>query len=96
MSKNELKSTTVIIGGRSYPVKVEESRISLVQSASKRINEQVRFFQSTYKDRDLQDCLSMTLLTIAMEVEELSSNGQVSDLQEQLEKIDHLLQSALS
>ncbi len=92
MSEKDLKSTTVIIGGRSYPVRVEEDQVSLVQSAGKKINEQVRFFQSTYKDRDLQDCLSMALLTIAME----HNKEPKPDLQENLEKIDRILQDALS
>lgn len=96
MSEKELKSTTVIIGGRSYPVRVEESQIRNVQSAGKKINEKVRYFQSIYKDRDLQDCLSMALLTFAMDIEQSDSSGQTDDLTEHLRNIDRILQDALN
>lgn len=96
MEEKELKSITIIIGGRSYPVRVDESKVGLIQSAGKKINEQLRFFQSTYKERDLQDCLSMTLLTMAMELVEKPDTDHSSLIDDQLRDIDQILQTALN
>lgn len=96
MTEKELKSTTVIIGGRSFPLRVEESQISAIQSAGKKINEKVRYFQSIYKDRDLQDCLSMALLTFAMDNQQSDSSDQGNNLSEKLLHIDQMLHDALN
>lgn len=62
-----MKSIEVLIAGRAYPLKVTEDEETLVRSVADEINEKVRNLQNTYLQKDRQDCLSMALLTYALD-----------------------------
>lgn len=88
------KRMTVVIAGRSYPVKVSETEARLIPNIEKKINDQIMEIQMAYKDRDIQDCISMVLLTNSMSninTEEPNTDG----LSEKLDSINSLLESAV-
>lgn len=92
-----MQSTKVSVAGRSYPVRVPGEKVSVIQSIGREINDKVRTFQNTYKDRDVQDCLTMALLTYAMELEESEYSPITSDeMNQKLEELNQMLDSALS
>ena len=62
----ELKKLTIVIAGRSFPVKVTKEEALILPTIEKNLNDQIRQIQLSYVDRDIQDCLSMVLLTQAI------------------------------
>ena len=96
--EEDLQSTKVNVCGRSYPLRVGSDKVELIQTIGREINQKVRTFQSTYKDRDMQDCMSMALLTYAMELDEVSPKNSDTDpeVEQKLKALERVLDSALS
>lgn len=84
----ELKKLTIVIAGRSFPVKVTREEELILPSIEKNLNDQIRQMQLSYSDRDIQDCLSMVLLTQAIS----AHMKEPSIVPEVTEKVDHLNQ----
>ncbi len=84
-----MKSIDVMIAGRSFPLKVTQEEESLVLQVTDEINEKVRNLQNIYLQKDKQDCLSMALLTYAMESaklkRELTGIEELRELSDQIE-----------
>ena len=74
-----MESVDVTIAGRAYPLKVTEDERELVLAVADEINQKVRDFQKTYRNKDRQDCLSMALLTYALEFTKLKGHSEVLD-----------------
>lgn len=84
-----MKSIEVTIGGRAFPLKVTEEEESMVMQVARQINEKLRNLQSTYHQKDKQDCLSMALLTYAVENAKLKQeNGDLDALKEAADQIE--------
>ncbi|MEL6140843.1 MAG: cell division protein ZapA [Bacteroidota bacterium] len=64
----EVKSITVVIASRPYPIRVRKSEEAGLRRLVAEINAKFNEFQIKYSDRDKQDCLVMTLLTYASEL----------------------------
>ncbi|MFT6334462.1 MAG: cell division protein ZapA (FtsZ GTPase activity inhibitor) [Halioglobus sp.] len=88
MTEQEKSTTriTVVIAGRSYPVKATEAEARLLPSIEKKINDQIMKIQMSYKDLDMQDYLSMVLLTNIMS----SNNAEEQEKEAVSEKLDQL------
>lgn len=86
-----MKSIQVIIGGRSYPIKVTDEEEEMVLKVVMEINEKIKKFQMTYQQRDKQDCLSMALLTYAVEYYKVKENGVPADVISRLAALDTTL-----
>lgn len=84
-----MKSIEVMIAGRSFPLKVTQEEESMVMQITDEINEKVRNLQNTYLQKDKQDCLSMALLTYAMETaklkRELAGLEELREISDQIE-----------
>ncbi|MDX1476225.1 MAG: cell division protein ZapA [Saprospiraceae bacterium] len=72
-----MKRIEVTIAGRPFPLKVEENEETLVMQVVDEINQKVRDFQKTYRNKDRQDCLSMALLTYAIEYNKVKGQDNV-------------------
>ncbi len=88
------KRVTVVIAGRSYPVKATEAEARIIPSIEKKINDQIMKIQMSYKDLDMQDYLSMVLLTNVLS----NNNPEESDtdsVSEKLDQINSLIESKI-
>ena len=84
--EKELKKLTIVIAGRSYPVRVSKEEERILPAIEKNLNDQIRQIQLSYSDLDIQDCLSMVLLT-----EAISTHNQESSILPELSaKVDNL------
>ena len=101
MDGNDTTSITILIAGRPYPLKVKLGDEDAIRKIVKEINEKINRFQLTYTKKDKQDCLSMALLTYAVDLHKAregnTSNDQpdsaLSGKIQQLDTLlDHLLQ----
>jgi cell division protein ZapA len=95
MAEKSVQSISVEIAGREYPLKVEKHEVEIVESIAKDLNKKIREFQRTYSGKDIQDCISMTLLTYVFELEKIKRNGDVDGFEEHFEKVDNLLSDLL-
>jgi cell division protein ZapA len=92
------KHITVIIGGRPYPLKVKGEDEMAIRQIVNEVNEKVNRFQLAYTNKDKQDCLSMTLLTYAVDLFKYrQGNAPESDaVFAKLSHLDRLLDDALA
>jgi len=95
---NDLVNITVVIAERSYPLKVKEEDVNKIRGIVDEVNEKVNAFQKTYSRKDKQDCLSMALLTYAVDLHKTqpvtASDNQeesLNDLSKKVDQLDELL-----
>ncbi len=89
----EKKKINVTISGRSFPLKVSAEEVEQIQNIVAEINRKVLEFQNTYKSKDIRECLSMVLLTYAVDLNKFQ-NGHLSDdgaSTPELTRLDELL-----
>ena len=97
VKEKEMKHITVLIAGRPYPLKINASDEPAIRKIVKEVNEKLNRFQLTYTNKDKQDCLSMTLLTYAVELHKAKqSQNDDSSLNGKLSQLKALLDSVLS
>ena len=85
---------TVVIAGRSYPDKATEAEARLIPSIEKKINDQIMKIQMSYKDLDMQDYLSMVLLTNIMSSNNIEETN-TETVSEKLDQLNSLIESAI-
>jgi cell division protein ZapA len=58
-------SIKVVVGGRTYPLTVQEGEEEKVTKAAADINKAIKLLQDNYAVKDMQDLLAMTSLQLA-------------------------------
>ena len=101
METNELVNITVVIAERSYPLKVKEEDVNKIRGIVEELNDKVTTFQKTYSRKDKQDCLSMALLTYAVDLHKkhptvgtsTNNNKEASyvEINKKVDQLDELL-----
>ncbi len=100
MEEKDMTNITVLIAGRPYPLKVKVGDEDGIRKIVKDVNEKVNRFQLSYNKKDKQDCLSMALLTYAVDLHKSKTGNNsipsfdpiLSDKINQLDELlDHLL-----
>lgn len=83
------------IVGRYYPMVIERKDEERFRKAARLINEKVAQYKQRYKDRDIQDFLSMAALQFVLKELVLEENNDetplVSVLKEMNEELDEFL-----
>lgn len=101
MDGNDTTNITILIAGRPYPLKVSEGDKDTIRKIVKEVNEKINRFQLTYTKKDKQDCLSMALLTYAVDLHKAREGDSSQDepdsalsgkIQQLDALLDHLLQ----
>jgi len=99
MDGKDLTNITVLIAGRPYPLKIKLGDEPTIRKIVKEINEKVNQFQLTYTKKDKQDCLSMALLTYAVDLHKYHNNTDplpMNSLSDKIHELDGLLDQLLS
>ncbi len=81
----------VTIAERQYPLTIQPSEEESLRIAVNKIREMVEFYKSKFKDRDLQDALSMSVLQFAVKYVRLEQNRELDGLIEDLKGLDKQL-----
>lgn len=96
MDGQETKNITVVIAGRPYPLKVRAEDEPAIRKIVKDVNDKINRFQLTYANKDKQDCLSMALLTYAVDLFKAQQTAnQDAVLPVKLTQLDQLLDELL-
>jgi cell division protein ZapA (FtsZ GTPase activity inhibitor) len=70
-------SIKVVVGGRTYPLSVNETEKERVLKAAEDINKSIKMLKENYAVKDMQDLLAMTALQLAGKSENASKNEAV-------------------
>ena len=96
MESSNVKSITIRIAGRAYPVKVDLEDEVHIQEMEKKLNDKIQFYKAEFQDIDHQDALTMTLLTYAFD---LTKQKQQEDekvlIHDKLDILDKMLDTAV-
>ena len=96
MAEQDSKQITVLIANRPYPLKIKSTDEPVIRRIVKEVNEKINRFQTTYPNRDKQDCLAMTALAIAVDLHKAKQNpAQETSLSEKLDQLDQLLKEKI-
>ena len=93
---NELIPATVVIGDRSYRIKVDSVDEESVRKTVKLINDKIIEFKTQFAGKDMQDYVSMVLIWFATEQNTTTSHQMETDnITSQLDSIERMLENQL-
>lgn len=84
-----------MIAGRAYPIKVKPQDEEAIRGVVNDINEKIKQFQMTYKNKDKMDCMAMALLTYAVEFQNTTQSFTDGTISDSLDQMESLLDEAL-
>ncbi len=91
MANEELIPLNIIIGDRSYRIKILPSDEEVVRKTLKTINDKILEFRTQFAGKDMQDYISMVLIWYATESKENSDGTLSRELIESLIKMEKQL-----
>ena len=92
-----LIAATVVIGDRSYRIRIEPKDEEVVRKTVKVINDKIIEFKTQFAGKDMQDYIAMVLIWYATEQAGGSAAGVEKDnITERLESIEKMLDGQLN
>lgn len=93
---NELIPITVVIGDRTYRLRIHPKDEEVLRKTVKTISEKIIEFKTQFAGKDMQDYVAMVLLWFATEQNAASSQQLEKDnISSQLETIERMLENQL-
>ena len=71
---DDSKKISVLIAGKSYPLKVKTKDEKPIRLIIKEVNEKIDEFQVNYPRRKQKDCMAMSLLSYAVDLHKIRQN----------------------
>ena len=82
-------SIKLVIGNRSYPMKVPIEEEQKIRNIGKDLNKRISEIKSQMNIDDLQDILAMIAFKLSVELED--NNGQTSENKDAYKKIENII-----
>ena len=93
---DSLIAATVVIGDRSYRIKVRQEDEEVVRRTIKTINEKIIEYRAQFSGKDMQDYIAMVLAWYATEQNAaIAAIVEKENVEEQLTSIEKLLDTQL-
>ena len=86
----------VVIGDRSYRIRIAPSDEEMVRKVIRKINDQVLSFKTQYAGKDMQDYIAMVLLWYVTEQQEEGKGNEDQSLAEKLTELEAFLDRQLT
>ena len=94
---NELIPVSIVIGDRSYRIRILPKDEEIVRKTVKTINDKIIEFKTEFAGKDMQDYVSMVLIWFATEEDLNASSGlEKEGLLNKLNSIEKMLDSQLA
>ena len=94
---NELIPVSIVIGDRSYRIRILPKDEEIVRKTVKTINDKIIEFKTDFAGKDMQDYVSMVLIWFATEEDLNASSGlEKEGLLNKLNSIEKMLDSQLA
>ncbi len=91
----ELVAINIVIGDRTYRIKITPKDEEAVRKVVKVINEKLIDFKTQFGGKDMQDYIAMVLVWFSTRQVSQSVPGESDDVQSQLVNIESALDKAL-
>jgi cell division protein ZapA len=85
----------IVIGDRTYRIKIEASEEESVRKMAKKLNNQLTTYKSQYAGKDMQDYLAMVLLSFVAEQSSQHSSSQSDASNIDFQSIESIIDKAL-
>lgn len=93
---NELIPVTIVIGDRTYRLRIHPKDEEVLRKTVKTISEKIIEFKTQFAGKDMQDYVAMVLIWFATEQNAASSQQLEKDnISSQLETIERMLENQL-
>jgi hypothetical protein len=92
---DQLIAATVVIGDRSYRIKIDPADEETVRRTVKIINDKVIEYKTEFAGKDMQDYIAMVLIWLATERTNSMDPGEEGSLNDRLNSIEKLLDNQL-
>jgi cell division protein ZapA (FtsZ GTPase activity inhibitor) len=92
MSQDQLLPINIVIGDRSYRIRITPEDEESVRMITKKINDKILEFKTNFAGKDMQDYISMVLLWFV--TEQQAGNFNESGISEALNDLESLLGNA--
>lgn len=91
----ELIPINLVLGDRTYRVKVSPKDEEVVRKTLKTINEKLIEFKTQFAGKDMQDYIAMVVLWYATQAQANANSAESAELSKLLSKMDAQLEQAL-
>jgi len=85
----------IIIGDRSYRIKIDAAEEETVRKMTKKLNDQIASYKSQYAGKDMQDYLAMVLLSFVSEQHSAPAAANDQSVSIDFQSLELLLDKAL-
>ncbi|GDX43551.1 MAG: cell division protein ZapA [Bacteroidota bacterium] len=85
----------IIIGDRSYRIKIDAAEEETVRKMTKKLNDQIASYKSQYAGKDMQDYLAMVLLSFVSEQHSAPAAANDQSVNIDFQSLELLLDKAL-
>ena len=93
---NELIPVTIVIGDRTYRLRIHPKDEEILRKTVKTISEKIIEFKTQFAGKDMQDYVAMVLIWFATEQNAASSQQLEKDnISSQLETLERMLENQL-
>jgi hypothetical protein len=93
---DNLIAASVVIGDRSYRIKIDPKDEEVVRKTVKAINDKILEFKTEFAGKDMQDYIAMVLIWFATEQGAAATNGvEQEHITDKLSTLEKLLDSGL-
>jgi hypothetical protein len=86
----------IVIGDRSYRIRIKPEDESAVRTTLKTINDKIIEFKTQFAGKDMQDYASMVILWYATQTDPASGNDSSPEFTDTLQKLEDQLDKMLS
>ncbi|MEY2587747.1 MAG: hypothetical protein RLY11_1596 [Bacteroidota bacterium] len=86
----------IVVGDRTYRIKIEANEEEKVRKMAKKLNEQLATYKSQYAGKDMQDYLAMVLLSIVSEQSNATPSTDSITSSIDFQSIESILDKALN
>ena len=91
----DLIPVNIVIGDRTYRLRIEPGDEELVRKTVKLINDKIVEFKTNFAGKDMQDYIAMCLITYSTQSVATQAGSFPADFQERLQSLEDQLDKAL-
>ena len=91
MSQDELLPINIVVGDRTFRIRISPEDEESVRKITKKINDKILEFKTNFAGKDMQDYISMVLLWFV--TEQQAGNFSESGITEALNELESLFDS---
>ena len=92
---DDLMPVNVVIGDRTYRIRIEQADEQVVRGAVKVINDKLVDYKTNFAGKDMQDYIAMVILWYATQQKAAESQPLAPDMAKKLQNLESLLDKAL-